>query len=170
MILLFLAFYVVSGKIAQSKGKTPIFGLYTAVGDSMEPTISKYDILLIMKKNINELKVGDIITFYPSDNIFSTVTITHRIESIENIDGTTKFITKGDGNETKDANMVELEDVLGKIIVIIPKIGLIQNYVAEHGPWIFLLLIPSVAFIISITTRGITLLKAKKQRDDISDF
>ena len=75
----------------------------------MYPTLQKGDIILI-KKN-NDYKKGDIITYdYESDYL-----VTHRI--IEK--NTNFFITKGDNNNSEDDNFIQLDNIKGKVILIL---------------------------------------------------
>ena len=76
---------------------------------SMYPTLQKGDIILI-KRN-NDYKKGDIITYdYESDYL-----VTHRI-----IEKNTKFfITKGDNNNSEDDNFIQLDNIKGKVILIL---------------------------------------------------
>lgn len=76
--------------------------------DSMNPIFNKGDIVIVKKQEAYE--IGDIITYYLDENCL----ITHRIvEKYEN-----GFITKGDDNNVKDKEMVELEQIIGKVIYV----------------------------------------------------
>lgn len=94
-----------------------IFSIFPTVilTGSMEPIIYPGDAAILEKvKSKNELKVGDIIQFN-AGNYF----IVHRIISIEN----NKFKTKGDNNNAPDTNLVSFEQIKGKVLFQIPKIG-----------------------------------------------
>lgn len=86
---------------------------------SMKPLIQPGDMVLVRKvMKIEDLKVGDIIQFR-RDNIF----IFHRIIDIKEINRETRIQTKGDNNSGADNELVNPEDVKGKVAYIIPKIG-----------------------------------------------
>lgn len=169
-IFIFLAYYVISYKIAESKKTNPPFSLLTAISGSMEPVINKNDIILIKKVNVETLKVGDIITFYPSNNIFAKTSFTHRINEIIKENNSLEFITKGDANDNVDITIVESTDILGKVILVIPKLGIFQNYVVKNGRIIFILFIPSIIFLISLLIKCIKIIKRKKELEDIGEF
>lgn len=76
---------------------------------SMQPTLNINDVIVIKKEK--QYNVGDIITYKDENNFF----ITHRISRIENND----FITKGDNNNCEDPNSVSIDNVKGKVILII---------------------------------------------------
>lgn len=88
---------------------------YVVMSGSMEPAIMTGSIVFSDTKVDHEkLEVGDIITFFQGDN-----TVSHRVAGKDE-DG---YITKGDANETEDANRVPAGEVDGKILYSIPYIG-----------------------------------------------
>ena len=106
--------------IGNVAGYTP-FSVQT---DSMSPTIGKGD-LIIAKEVINpqeELKVGDVITFYTlmQDGAGNTVKgfNTHRILDVQlNNDGSVYYyVTKGDAMETEDNQKVYPDDIVARQI------------------------------------------------------
>lgn len=64
---------------------------------SMRPTISDRAILLMLKPEEKELAIGDIVSFKCGNQ-----SLLHRIVEVENINGTTKYLTKGDNNDQND--------------------------------------------------------------------
>ena len=54
---------------------------------------------------------------------------THRIDSVEGSGQTLSFITKGDANDTVDANPVLPGNIIGEYVAVIPYAGYIINYV-----------------------------------------
>ena len=78
----------------------------------MEPTFSIGDLLVIHEEKTYQC--GDIITF--SDGAFVT---THRIVE-ETAEG---FITRGDYNNVSDQEVVTQEQIRGRVVKIIPKLG-----------------------------------------------
>lgn len=89
---------------------------------SMSPTFNRGDAIVINKLNTTEkyeLKEGDIIQF-----VSGTKYVVHRIVEITNDEyGNKLFVTKGDHNNTIDANKVAIEDVIGKVSFVVPYIG-----------------------------------------------
>ena len=77
--------------------------------NSMYPTLQKGDIILI--KKYNNYKNGDIITYDYEGNYL----VTHRIIEKNN----NFFITKGDNNNSKDDNFIQLDNIKGKVILIL---------------------------------------------------
>ncbi len=114
LIILILIIYGYVEKYVFKKEYINYFGytIFEVASGSMAPTINVGDIVLVkLTKDINQ---NDIIT-YKENNYF----ITHRVIKKDN----DKIIAKGDYNDSVDKD-VNLNDVLGKVIKIIPGIGI----------------------------------------------
>ena len=90
---------------------------------SMVPVINPGDIVLIAPVKPELIKLGDIIEY---KNAKEKINIVHRVIEIGGDAGTDYFITKGDANNSPDADPVSPEAVVGKEIYIIPKVGWIS--------------------------------------------
>lgn len=94
---------------------------------SMQPALHVGDIVIIDKVETSSIQVGDIIQMITKDNI----TLVHRVvEKSETGNGIT-FITKGDANDDPDIEPVLEQNVLGKAVFNIPKLGWVQIFVNE---------------------------------------
>lgn len=113
--VLWIFTYIISiGIVWFSVGIFPIYPTVILTG-SMKPVIDPGDIAILEKINSNyKLKVGDIIE-YNAGNFF----IVHRIINIEN----NKFKTKGDNNNAPDTELVSFEQIKGRVIFHVPKVG-----------------------------------------------
>ena len=113
-----------------------IFGYHPLIvlSGSMEPTYPVDSVLYYKAVAQEELKEKDVITY----EIDSGEYITHRIEKIDN----GSYQTKGDANETVDANFVEYSQIKGKVASIhIPIIGKYIKFVNENRFIIFIVAI-----------------------------
>lgn len=91
-----------------------ILGYSTAVvvSGSMEPALSVDDFIVNhMETNYKE---GDIITFQKGDSL-----TTHRIVAVTD----RGYVTQGDANNIADQDVVLPEEVVGRVVGIIPYIG-----------------------------------------------
>lgn len=89
---------------------------------SMSPKIEKGDIVVIEKLEANEtdkLKVGDVIAFEHRG-----VVVVHRLIDIKKIKGESYFYTKGDANDNEDNYSISRDEIVGKIELRIPFVGL----------------------------------------------
>ena len=97
------------------KAKSPtVFGFSSAVvlTGSMSGTIEPDDLIITHKQS--DYTVGDVVMYQTGGT-----PVTHRIIS-ENEKG---YRTKGDANNTDDGTDIPKEDVVGKVVLVIPKIG-----------------------------------------------
>ena len=90
---------------------------YIILSGSMEPKIETGSVVFINTKD-KDVKENDIICFQIGEP-GSEVTVTHR--AIEINDGV--ITTKGDNNEMWDANPITKENVVGKYMTHVPKVG-----------------------------------------------
>ncbi len=98
-------------------------GLKIAViaSTSMYPVIDVGDVVISIKDR--NVRIGDIIEYWDprTKNI-----IVHRVIDTSYIKGKLMYITKGDANKDKDPYPVAIEQIIGKVIAVIPKIGWIS--------------------------------------------
>ena len=90
-------------------GKTPLIVLT----DSMYPEIKAGDLIICEDVEAGDVKVGDVISFFdPAGN--GTTVVTHRVNSIETVNGKLYFRTQGDNNNTEDRLSVPEENLVGR--------------------------------------------------------
>ena len=90
---------------------------YVILTGSMEPVIYPGDVVLV-ERYIENLQVGDVIQFSSgNDYVF------HRVIEIVEEDGKTFYQTKGDNNSAEDAELVEAQNIKGRMTEVVPKIG-----------------------------------------------
>lgn len=85
---------------------------------SMRPFIDVGDVVIVEKAPADAIREGDVIQFRGEK-----VSIMHRVVEVHETEESTFFITKGDANDAPDQVPVLPEQVIGKIIFRIPKIG-----------------------------------------------
>lgn len=98
-----------NGKVANVFGKS----ILRVASGSMEPTFYAGDYILVEKVPFEQLKKGDIIAFYSTDESIYGMANTHRIVAV-NDDGS--FVTKGDANSIADDTLVLENKVIGKYV------------------------------------------------------
>ncbi len=166
VIAAFFIFYVACGKIAEKRGENPPFGLYTIISPSMKPNINVLDVVFVKKTDESDLNVNDVITFYSTNSYFGNTPITHRIVEVLDVPDVGKmYRVKGDANEKADDEKVYPNNVLGKVVFKIPKLGKLQFFLASKTGWLIAILIP--AFII-ISYDIIKLVRLVKLRNTLS--
>jgi len=138
-VIFFFALLLLSSKL-------PIPGnlkTYSVMSGSMEPTIKTGSLVFV--KSSSEYKVGEIVTFKNKQK--SQETITHRIVGIETKDGEKFFTTRGDANATTDNEKILKEDIIGKVVYILPYLGYPVAF-AKTLPGLFIFIILPALIII----------------------
>jgi signal peptidase len=107
---------------------------------SMEPSISKGDMILIKKvSDVSTIKKGDIITFKRTQGVLAGQNVTHRVESVEKNGNQYYFFTKGDANSAPDSQIVLQQEILG----VYQKKASVLKFVVEglSNPYIFIVVV-----------------------------
>ena len=103
--------------------KTPdFFGFksFVIVSGSMEPTLKKQDAILVKEVPEEEIKVNDILSFTTKGT-----NVTHRVIAITEEDGSKKYTTKGDNNNTEDKEKITYQQIEGKYQFKISQFGIV---------------------------------------------
>ncbi len=110
---------LIAARLITGNPNARVLGFHWAVvmSGSMEPEISLDD--LVISKKQKEYAPGDVITF-----VNGTSLTTHRIV------GKTAagFVTRGDANNSPDSGTVAPEEIVGRVVVTVPKIGLAVHF------------------------------------------
>lgn len=149
--------------IKTGKNRMPMFGAYVIVSPSMVPTINVNDGIVVQRVNEEvNLKVGDVITFESNDISYDGLTVTHRIVGKQLVQtGEYVYRTKGDNNVMEDSSLVKFPDIYGKVIMKIPMIGYIYNFLTTPVGFIVSIIIPVAIIIFSNVLRGIREIKGE---------
>ena len=145
--ILLLAYFIDTKRRA-SNVESPLYGAYVIGSGSMEPIIKIKDAIITRRvDSIDDIEVGDVVTYRAMDESYYGILITHRVVDIQTTDGKTIFITKGDHNETVDRSPIEFGQIMGKVIMRIPKIGYIKYFLVSSYGWLIAIVVPSLAII-----------------------
>ena len=90
--------------------------------DSMVPALMPHDLIIVQSTGIDDIQVDDIIAF--DSHMEGIGIIAHRVIAIEDDDGQIGIDTKGDNVEQPDPWTVHEEDLIGKVVDVIPSMGL----------------------------------------------
>ena len=166
-ILVFNCILLVKGMI--NADEVPSVGKYIPLiveSPSMEETIMTGDLIISKKVAEDEVKVGDVITFFdPATNGQSVVT--HRIIEAVYEDGVFMgYKTQGDNNETPELDLVVYDDIIGVWTETrIPTLGSILLFTQKPLGLIICIFIPIACFVaVELLTRY---KKDKASKNDI---
>lgn len=129
-------YYLVQIKVLNNSYAN-IFGytFFEVATGSMSNTIEIGDVVIV--KITKEVQEDEIIVYSEGNNF-----ITHRL--IEK-DEQNRFITKGDANNSED-KPIEKSQILGKVIYIIPKIGILKR--AILSPQVLILILTLIVLLV----------------------
>jgi signal peptidase I len=99
------------------------------ISGSMSPDIEIGDIVLVQRITPEEVELEDVIMFREEN-----VRISHRVVEIrEDERGLPLYITKGDANASRDSDPVIAEQLLGRVVKVLPKLGWITILLRSAG-------------------------------------
>lgn len=115
-LIFFMLYNMVSLRLFNQKYVNTFgYTIFEVASGSMEPTINVNDLIIV--KLTKKIEKGDIVTYISGDDF-----ITHRVMHVNG----KEITTKGDANNSEDCE-VELEDLLGKVVFIVPKGGIVRS-------------------------------------------
>lgn len=94
------------------------FGTYVIATESMTGELNVGDAAIYEKYKDQTIIKGQVIAFKDGKSV-----VVHRVDNIEIINGITRYYTKGDANEDRDAGFITDGDIVGLINFKIPYIG-----------------------------------------------
>ena len=105
------------------------FRAYNVLSGSMEPELSKGDLVIVKAVPTEDLQTGDIVTYYPTDEVGTTVT--HRVVNTLMKDGQVLVETKGDAVDQADP-IFPGDAVIGVVVFHIPLLGAAVAWIQTH--------------------------------------
>ncbi len=152
------------GSVANLAGFTPL----TVQSESMSPTFGEGDLIVIQQCDPEKLQVGDIVTFHTIiDNEYTLNT--HRIASIDDVNGLHSYTTKGDNNDIVDQHVIADGDIVGKYAFTIPYMGKVMDFLSSSVGFLVVIVLPMLLFFIyqvyHLVIVGMNLKRAMAEED-----
>jgi signal peptidase len=130
-----------------------LFGFYPTIiaSGSMTPTIDVGDIAITVSTDPSKVQVGDVIQYWQNEEMNM-----HRVVEIRQTESGKQFITKGDANNVPDSDPVSADQIRGKLIFSIPKLGWVSIAFKEFfaNAYTFIITLPQ-----TITSTGASIIK-----------
>jgi signal peptidase len=111
---------------------------------SMEPELKVGAVVITRPVDAEEIKTGDIITFYSP---LSEQLTSHRVIAVEQ-GSSLHFSTKGDANKDADPFTLPPENVVGKVCFHIPYFGYVAQFVKTPLGFLLTLCLPGLIIIV----------------------
>jgi signal peptidase I len=134
----------------------------TVMSESMVPTLQMGGVVITRPISTQDIKVGDIITFWPEGH-----STTHRVVDVyQDKNGMWLMKTKGDANNSPDTYPVVLSTgKYYKLVWHVPGLGYAEAFIVNHyiGILIVVVIIIVVLFlVVPMFTRGFKEIKEKE--------
>ncbi len=164
LLMVVIIFYIVRVNFLAGHDKLGEvrINIYTILTQSMYPTIKAGDVIITYKEDNNKYSQGDVITFISEKN--GGIAITHRVKEVYEVNDSFSYKTKGDNNNTADNEIIKSENVLGKVVAKIPKVGYIQQFLVSKFGWIVAVILPALGVIIYDALKVILILIGVKEK------
>lgn len=95
---------------------------------SMTPTMPVNTVVVVKKIPINQVELGDVITFKMGDS-----NVTHRVVEINNSNRNTVLYTQGDAAQNQGSRDTVTEDnFVGVVVFHIPYLGVLLNLIKDN--------------------------------------
>ncbi len=148
IVLVFLVFFVVKGKIDRDNvTKVAGYQLYIVLSGSMSPVFEAGSVVAIKPVDPQSVRTGDIITFKdPGD---PNTIVTHRVLEVNEDGKGRSFITKGDANDISDPKPVPVENIVGRVTLSVPYAGYLLDFAKSKKGLLFFIVVPGAIFIIT---------------------
>lgn len=144
------------------RDKSSLFGYKPNIvlSDSMQDTFAVGDLEISKEVDPHTLEVGDIITFISIDPANYGAVVTHKIREITVYNGEPAFITYGTTTGVDDAYPVPFDNVIGKYLFRLPKMGYFFEFLRTPAGYFTVILIP---FLLLITMQAVRFFRLFRQ-------
>ena len=162
--IIFLLYYLDVVKNSKTgHWQPPLYQAYVIISQSMEPTIHVQD--AIVTKRMDDYQIGDVCTYLSKNPSYFGIMITHRIIGTDiDSNGNKVYVFKGDNNYSSDPLNVEYEQIYGKVVMKIPKIGYIQYFLSNAYGWIIAIVVPCIGIITLDIIKLINTFRKKRKK------
>lgn len=122
------------------------FSIYTVVTESMYPKYKVFDMILVKNIDTKNIKVHDDVVYMGEKSDFKGKIVTHRVEKIDDVEGSLIFTTKGINNEFEDP-LVNESQIMGKVVHKLAILSLVSKVINNTYGFYFLIFVPLVVII-----------------------
>jgi len=135
------------------------YSYFTVLTASMQSELPKGSLIFVKHTESYDLEIGDNITFMRD----ASTSVTHKIidiyENHENT-GVRGFQTKGTNNTNPDKDIVFGENIIGKVVFMLPNVGAAISYLSENIYVVYIIF--GLFVILSILIRWILVKPVKR--------
>lgn len=169
VLIIALALFVLLSVVLTRSGETPSimgYSVFRVISGSMEPAIGENDLIVVKRVEPEEIRTGDVISFYASDPSLRGAVNTHRVTAVSQENGETVFTTKGDANQLEDAYPVYSDSLIGRVVFVSAFLGTLSRLVSNPLVFVPLIFVPLLAILLVNMVRTVRLAKAAAQEEE----
>lgn len=128
--------------LLSNTGASSDFRSLLVQSESMSPAIKVGDVVIV--RRYRDYSKNDVITFYDRDLRI----VTHRVTDTFFEGGGVRLTTQGDANRSEDINTIALDQVIGKVVFIIPHAGFLVVFSKSLPGLITLVFVPAIILVL----------------------
>lgn len=158
VLLILGAIMILLTVVMTKSGEAPnIFGysVFRVLSGSMEPAIRTDSLVVVQRTEAENIREGDVISFYSRDPSLEGFVNTHRVVGVENSNGEITFTTRGDANQIADRYPVTSKDLIGKVVFVSLFLGKFVRLLSNPLIFLPLIVIPLAVILLSNLIRTI---------------
>ena len=162
---IFIMIFTVLSVTMVNKENATLFGYkpYIVLSDSMNTEFQVGDMAISKQVDPSTLKPGDIITYRSIDPANYGEMVTHKIREETTYEGKPAFITYGTTTGVDDTYPALQENIFGKYVFHLPKMGYFFQFLKSTAGYITLILIPFLLLIILQSVKFVRLFRQYKR-------
>ena len=163
------AVLVLLSVVMTKSGDAPnIFGysFFRVITGSMEPTIATDSFVITRRADPEEIREGEIISYYSPDPTLEGNVNTHRVVSVIRDGQRLLFETRGDANSIADSYLVDSVNVIGRVVFTSALLGKLVRLLVNPLVFIPVILIPLLLVVFFSARDAITSAKKIMQEEE----
>lgn len=102
LLIVLISLIIIVQKVTNNKESFFGYRIFRVQTGSMIPKYQIGDVILVKKKDVDKIKVGDDVTYLGESSSVKGILITHRVIDIQEVDGKKEFHTQGIANNLED--------------------------------------------------------------------
>lgn len=151
LAVIIISIIIVTQKVTDNEKAFLGYRIFKVETGSMIPKYNIGDVILVKEKDINEITIGEDVTYWGTSGSMKGKIVTHQVIDIETVEGKKVFHTKGIANKLEDpvisGNQIS-GVVKGKMYILTGIISLLTNkYIFYFGAIIPLTIFIFVSFV-----------------------
>lgn len=151
VLVITLAVLILVSVVMTKSGEVPKimgYSFFRVMTGSMEPEYKVDSFIMVKETPPEDITVGDVISFYSSDETLGNMVNTHRVTAIDVNDGHYYFSTKGDANALEDKYLTEDTDLIGRVVCHSYAMGMAVKLMANPLVFFPAIIIPLLILVI----------------------